>query len=319
MTRTLIVGGTGFLGSAIAARAAAQGDVVSILTRGQASAPQEVAAIVADRFGPLTALLGQSFDLVFDTCAYIPDAVTHLMRVLQPQRYVMISSVSVHDRFDRPDLTEDSPVPEATESDFAPYRAKPFAEWGRVPVLPESYGRLKRSCELAAQAVMGERAILLRPGLIVGAGDRSDRLTWWARRLDQGGRIPVPNDRPVQCIDVRDVADFAVKLAGNGGSGVYNATSLPFALFRLLETLQDLSGTPSSLVPLPDRAFLDAGVGPWKNLPLWLPDDPDHAHFFGITTARARAAGLTTRPLAQTLAGLLDWDRTRRAIRWPPG
>ena len=311
MTRTLVVGGTGFLGSAIAATALAAGHDVSILTRGQTTALAGVTPLVADRFGPMDALRGQQFDLVFDTCAYVPGAVEHLLTAVQPRRYVMISSISVHDRFDRPDLTESSPVPEATADDLIPFRAVDFAKWGQVPVRPESYGPLKRSCELAA---LGDRAIILRAGLLVGAGDRSDRLTWWVRRLDQGGRIPVPTNRKIQMIDVRDVADFAVKSAVTDASGIFNVTSNPFELFSLLDEIQTLSGTASTLIPLPDQAFIDAGVGPWMNLPLWLPDTPDHAYFFDITTARACGIGLKTRPMAQTLCPLLDWDRTRRTI-----
>ena len=97
-------------------------------------------------------------------------------------------------------------------------------------------------------------------------------------------------------------------------SGIFNVTSLPFDLFELLNAIETLTGTKPTLVERPDQAFVDAQVGPWMNLPLWLPDDPDHAYFFDITTARARAAGLTTRPLAQTLGPLLDWDRSRRVI-----
>jgi 2'-hydroxyisoflavone reductase len=314
MIRTLVVGGTGFLGSAIVSSALAAGHEVSILTRGQTTALAGVTPLVADRFGPMAALQGQDFDLVFDTCAFVPGAVEHLLKAVQPRRYVMISSVSVHDRFDRPDLTEASPVPEATADDMIPFRAVDFAKWGQVPVRPESYGPLKRSCELAAITAVADRAIILRAGLLVGAGDRSDRLTWWVRRLDQGGRIPVPTDRKIQCIDVRDVADFAVKAAVADASGIFNVTSTPFDLFHLFSEIQALSGTPSTLVPLPDQAFVEAKVGPWMNLPLWLPDDPDHTYFFDISTTRARTAGLTTRPLDQTLCPLLDWDRARRTI-----
>ena len=184
MTRTLVVGGTGFLGAAIAACAVARGHQVCILTRGQTKAAAAVTAIFADRFAPLTALQGQSFDLVFDTCADVPDAVTHLLRVVTPQRYVMISSISVYPQFDDPNLSEAASVPTATEADLSPYHAQDFANWGRVQMKSESYWPLKRACELAAIAALGDNAILLRAGLLVGAGDRSDRLAWWARRID---------------------------------------------------------------------------------------------------------------------------------------
>jgi 2'-hydroxyisoflavone reductase len=315
MPQTLVVGGTGFLGAEIVRALHDAGHAVTTLTRRLAPHPG-IASLSADRFGPLDALKGRHFDHVFDTCAYIPEAVTHLLDALTapPDRYVMVSSVSAYPDFSTSARAESDEVPTATEDDLAPYRAVPFADRGRVPMNPESYGPLKRACELAATDRLGPAAILLRAGLIVGAGDRSDRLTWWVRRIDQGGRIPVPQDRPIQCIDVRDLAGFAVHAAASGASGVFNVTSQPFPLAILLDTTRALSGSDATFVPLSDETLLNAGIGPWMNLPLWLPDTPEYRHFFAVPTLRASAAGLRIRPLADTLQPLLEWDRTRRDI-----
>jgi 2'-hydroxyisoflavone reductase len=256
------------------------------------------------------------FDYVFDTCAYIPEAVTHLLDALTipPDRYVMVSSISAYPDFSTPALSETDAVPTATDDDLAPYRAVPLADRGKVPMVPESYGPLKRACEIAAMDALGPAAILLRAGLLVGAGDRSDPLTWWVRWIDQGGVIPVPSDRPVQFIDMRDVADFAVRAAVSGASGLYNVTSTPTSFADVLDLTRSLAGSSARFVTLSDQAFLDAEVGPWMNLPLWLPASHEHARFFGISTARATAAGLCIRPLTETLRPLLDWDRSRRDV-----
>ena len=139
------------------------------------------------------------------------------------------------------------------------------------------------------------------------------------RRLDQGRRIPVQLGRQVQCIVARDVADFALRAAIANPSSIFNVTSTPFQLDTLLQAINRLSGAKASFVPLPDQTLLDAAVGPWMNLPLWLPGGPEHAHFFDIPTAKARAIGLKTRPLDDTLAPLLDWDRARRDVALSTG
>ena len=196
MPRTLVVGGTGFLGAAIAAQAVASGHAVSVLTRGRTEPIAGATQITADRFGSLSAVQGQDFDLVFDTCAYVPGAVAHLLNVVHPRRYVLMSSVSVHDRFDQPDLSESSAVPEATEADLIPFRAQPFANWAQIPIKPESYGPLKRSCELAALAALGDRVIILRAGLLVGAGDRSRRVIPLATGLTAHQEATLLSDLP---------------------------------------------------------------------------------------------------------------------------
>ena len=169
MIRTLIVGGTGFLGVEIARAALAHGHQVSILTRGPTVPIPGVTAITADRFGPLYMPQDQDFDLVFDTCAYVPEAVTHLLRNVASARYVMISSISVHPRFDLPALSKDTPVTSATAADLAPYQAVPFADWANVQMNGEGYGPLKRACG---------------PGRSRGCGGQSDP----AARRAVGGR-----------------------------------------------------------------------------------------------------------------------------------
>ena len=252
--KALVVGGTGFLGGAIVEAAVAAGCEVAVLSRGQTrrTLPEGVRVLQGDRHDDLAVLAGERFDLVFDTCGYTPDAVERLLRVVGPglQRYLFVSSVSVYRDYSKPRLCETDPVPMASEADFAVARSLPAEQRSDAVAYGQSYGPLKRACEVVAQEMLGERAILLRSGLLVGAGDYSDRLTWWVRRIDQGGRIPVPaaKDSFFQMIDVRDAAAFAVRAAMEGRSGIYNMTSRDMPLSALLDAIVAVTGADAELV-----------------------------------------------------------------------
>jgi 2'-hydroxyisoflavone reductase len=157
---------------------------------------------------------------------------------------------------------------------------------------------------------------LIRLGLIVGPGDYTDRFTWWVRRADQGGELalPAPADRAVQFIDVRDAARFLLHLAETGQGGPFNVTGQPMGLADLIGQMVAVAGSGTQACTRPLSAFLDAGITPWTGLPLVLPDDPAIAGMLQVDTARARTAGLTTRPLQETISAVLDWDRTRRDV-----
>lgn len=316
--QTLVLGGTGFLGSAIAEAAVRAGHDVAVLARGETTRPPPdgARALRGDRHDALDVLNGEAFDLVFDTCAYTPEAVTSFLEALAapPTRYALISSASVYGDFAEPFLTETAHAPTATPQDLDVARALPARRRTDADAYGPAYGRLKRACEIAAEAALGDRALLLRAGLLVGAGDPTDRLTWWTRRIDEGGRIPVPTpwNRSVQMIDVRDVAEFAVAAAAAGLSGPYNVTSpdMPFAL--LLETSIEVARSDAELVWIDERRFWQAEVKPWSDLPLVTPPAHCFRHFLQIDTQKARRDGLACRPIAETLQRLLAWDRANR-------
>ncbi|KZL12704.1 NAD-dependent epimerase/dehydratase family protein [Pseudovibrio sp. Ad26] len=320
--RVLVVGGTGFLGGAITDALVGAGHQVAVLVRGttKRSLPDGVEAIAADRYGDLSVLKQHKFDWVFDTCAFSPDAVRSLLEPLgdQLQRYVFISSISAYGTFAKSRLNEQDPVPNATEDDLAISRSLSPAERSSATSYGASYGVLKRACELAAEEVLGERATSLRVGLLVGAGDYTDRLTWWIRRIDQGTSqnpavpAPAPSSRQVQMIDVRDVADFALACAETKRGGIWNVTSSPFQLGDLLKDIISEAGSPARLHWVEEEHIIDAGIQPWTDLPVMMPSLPDYAHFMNVDTSQAEAAGLTCRPLSETLGPLLAWDRTRR-------
>ncbi|WP_201859906.1 NAD-dependent epimerase/dehydratase family protein [Microvirga soli] len=317
----LVVGGTGFLGGAVADAALEAGHRVAIFTRGQTVNPTVGAGfetIVGDRHRDLSAVRGRSFDFVVDTCAYAPDAVASLLDALSPTigRYALVSSVSVYAGFTEPGLTEQAPTSRATPEQLNLARSLPLEQRSDAGSYGTAYGPLKRECELVALDRLGDRALIIRSGLLVGAGDYTDRLTYWVRRVDQGSAIPAPGDpqQLVQLIDVRDAARFIVEGAEKGLGGVFNLTGRPSPMSSLLASCRQVAGSDAHFVWCPDEAVLAAGLEPWSEVPLWLPrSDEPFRHFLEIDTEQAYAHGLHTRPLVETLETILAWDRTRRA------
>lgn len=308
--RLLVVGGTGWLGGTVTRLAAAKGMRVTVLARGRTPAG-DLPLIVADRNRPLPDLSGEGFDAVVDTSAYAPDHVLRLLDALGPQsrRYLLISSVSVHDDFSKP-ITEDSPAPSAGAEDLAVAEAVARGEGG----YGAAYGPLKRAAELAALDRLGDNTTILRPGLIAGPGDPTDRFTWWVRRLDRPGPVPLPlpRDRPIQVIDVRDLAAFVLHLIQADRSGIFTCTGLALGFEDFVARVLRLTGAGARAVWLPWSRFEDAGLAPRSDLPLVLPDSADYRHFLSIRPARALEAGLRPRPLVETIADTLAWDRCRR-------
>lgn len=317
----LVVGGTGFLGGAVADAALNAGHRVAIFTRGQTANPAigpGFETIVGDRHRDLSALTGRSFDLVVDTCAFAPDAVASLLDALSPTigRYALVTSASVYTDFTKPGLTEHAPTSRATPEQLDLAQSLPAERRSGAGSYGAAYGPLKRECELVALDRLGDRALILRSGLLVGAGDYTDRLTYWVRRVDLGGLVPAPGDpqRLVQLIDARDAARFIVEGAGQGLGGVFNLTGRPLPMSALLETCRQVAGSDARFVWRPDEAVLAAGLEPWSEVPFWLPhSDESFRHFLEIDTQKAFAHGLRTRPLGETLDNILAWDRTRRA------
>lgn len=320
----LVVGGTGFLGGAIVEALISDGHTVSILARGKTISDfgTDIETIRADRYEDLTALEGRQFDWVFDTCAYTPAAVERLLNVLgeSTSRYVLISSVSAYGSFAQEGLNETANVPDASEEDYEKAASLPDEDRASAFAYGASYGPLKRACEKEAEDLFGERATALRVGLLVGAGDYTDRLTWWVRRLDEasGDRtkvpVPAPIDRLVQMIDVRDAAKFALRCASFELSGIWNVTGRPFSLREGLLGIAKVSGSKAQFVPVSEDAIAAAQIAPWTDIPLMAPPIPEFRYFLAIGTEKAEAAGLVCRPLSDTIRPLLNWDRGRRDV-----
>jgi 2'-hydroxyisoflavone reductase len=300
--KLLVLGGTRFLGRHAVDAALAAGHDVTIFTRGQTN-PElfpDVEHLVGDRDGNLGALAGRTWDGAVDTSGFVPRVVRQSAEFLRDVvgRYVFVSSISVYADFSQP-VDESSAVAQLDD---------PSCE----EVL-EHYGALKAACETVIDEVYSDRGASVRAGLIVGPYDPTDRFTYWPRRLAAGGDVLAPGDpaAAVQFVDARDLAAWLVKLALAGPGGVFNATgpaeALTFA--ELLDRARAALGSDANLVWIDDQPLLDAGIEPWSELPLWLPGT-DYAGMARADTRRARAAGLRFRPLEETVADTLAWDRT---------
>lgn len=302
--KILIIGGTIFLGRHLVEAAVARGHTVTLFNRGQHNPGlfPEIEQLRGDRDGGLAPLLGRQWDVVVDTCGSFPRVVRASADVLASAvgRYLFISSMSVYADLSTPGIDEQSPVgtmPDETVEE----------------VTGETFGPLKALCERAVEAVMPGRALVIRPGLIVGPHDPSNRFTYWVHRVAQGGDVLVPGgpERSIRFIvDVRDLAAWAIRMAEEGATGVFNAKGPhdPLTMGDLVETCRAVSGSAARFVWVSEEFLLDQRVGPWMELPLWLP-----AAMNALDTARserAYTAGLTFRPIAATVRDTLAWDGT---------
>jgi 2'-hydroxyisoflavone reductase len=174
-------------------------------------------------------------------------------------------------------------------------------------------------CERAAREEMPGRVLNVRPGLISGLHDPTDRFTYWPRRIAAGGEVlaPDPPARGVQFIDVRDLAVWIVNMSAEQRTGTYNATGPDYDLHmgRLLEECEVAGGGDAELVWVSEDFLKENGVEPFTELPLWLPRE--YAALLAIDCGRAIAAGLAFRPLSETIGDVLEWDRARAADTEP--
>jgi 2'-hydroxyisoflavone reductase len=299
--RLLVLGGTRFLGRHAVDAALAQGHDVTIFTRGQTNADlfPEVEHLVGDRDGELEALRGREWDGVVDTSGYVPRVAQQSAELLRDatQRYVFVSSISVYANPSQP-LDEGSPVAQLEDPQSENVEA--------------DYGALKAAVEDVVTDVFDERGTNVRAGLLVGPYDPTERFTYWPRRLAEGGEVLAPGDpsAPVQFVDARDLAAWLVHLAEHGPGGTFNATgpAEPLLLGELLERVIATVGSEARLTWVDDRTLLDAEVGPWMELPLWLPGD-EHSGMMSAEIRRALDAGLRFRPVEDTVRDTLAWSR----------
>lgn len=307
--KLLIIGGTVFLGRHLVDAALARGHSITLFNRGQHN-PElypEVEKLRGDRDGGLNALHDRRWDAVIDTCGYVPRVVRASAELLAGavEHYTFISSISVYSDLSQPGMDEQAPV--GTLAD-------PTIE----EVTGESYGPLKALCEQAAEAALPGRTLIIRPGLIVGPHDGSDRFTYWPHRVAAGGEVLAPGraEKPVQIIDVRDLAEWTLAMVEARQKGVYNATGPEYllAMGRVLEASREVSASDAHITWVGEQFLLDAGVAPWSEMPLWIPElDPSTAGFDSVDCSKAIESGLRFRPIAETVRDTLAWEATRPA------
>jgi 2'-hydroxyisoflavone reductase len=304
--KLLVLGGSIFLGRAIVDAALAAGHEVTLFNRGihNPDLYPGVEKIRGDRRVDLSPLEGRSWDAVIDTSGYVPRVVRQSASSLADRvdHYTFVSSLSVYADTSRPGLDETAPV--AT-----------LAEESMEEVTGDSYGPLKALCERAAEAEMPGRTASVRAGLIVGPHDPSDRFTYWVHRVAKGGDILAPGrpEQPVSFIDVRDLGEWLLVLAGARTAGVFNATgpAEPCSMGAFLEECRLVTGADARFVWADQEFLASENVAPWQELPMWLPDEEEYAGFNAFDSSRARAAGLTFRPVSNTICATWEWDRRR--------
>jgi nucleoside-diphosphate-sugar epimerase len=315
--KILIIGGTRFLGRHLVNSALTRGHEVSLFNRGKSNPDlfPDIETIIGDREHDIEKLAGRVWDAVIDTCGYFPRIVRLSASSLERSvgRYVFISSISVYpdSSLSKIGIDESDPVGKIENESVE-------------EITGETYGPLKALCEKTVQDLYGERGLIIRPGLIVGPNDISDRFTYWPVRLARGGDVLAPEGPavPVQIIDVRDISDFIIKLIEEHASGIYNATGPDYELTMgaILETCKQVSGSDANF-KWASVEFLDQNkVAAWSDMPVWVPDNEENRGFSRMNVSKAINAGLKFRALADTVRDTIAWANTRPAgYEWRAG
>ena len=307
--RILVIGGTRFLGRHLVESALARSHEVTLFNRGKSNPNlfPDLETIIGDREHDVNKLEGRIWDAAIDVAGYVPRIVRLSAEVLKDtvSRYVFISSISVYENFKKVGIDESDPVGKIKDETVE-------------AITGETYGPLKALCEKTVEDIYGlERTLIVRPGLIVGPHDPTDRFTYWPVRVARGGDVLAPEkpEAPIQIVDVRDLSEFIIDLIQVNASGVYNATGPDYELTlgRLLEVSKHISGSDARFHWASVEFLNQHKVEAWSDMPTWVPDDEEGAGSSRVDVSKAIAAGLTFRPLEETVRDTLEWARTRPA------
>ncbi len=307
--RLLVLGGTGFVGGATVTEAVRRGWSVTVFNRGlHGTVPPGVHRLRGDRTAPdgLAALAGGEWDLVVDTWDGAPRAAGDAARAWST----------------RSATTCTCPAARSTPTSAAPGLPRTPRWWTPTRAAVDGdYPQLKAGAERAVREVFGERALVARAGLILGPGEDIGRLPWWLRRVERGGDVlaPGPADLPVQYVDVRDLAAWMLDAGARRVGGTFNAVGRPgqTTMGELLDACVAATGADARLRWTDPASILAAGVQPWSDLPIWLPRGPPVPGVAGAGRRPGRyAAGLTCRPVAETVGDTWRWLREVGAV--PP-
>ncbi|HRQ23295.1 MAG TPA: SDR family oxidoreductase [Anaerolineales bacterium] len=297
--KILILGGTRFIGRHLVNSARARGHDVTLFNRGQTNPDlfRKVKTIRGDRERDLDQLSGQ-WDAVIDTCGYVPRVVRMSAEALKDKvgRYVFISSISAYADMGKVGIRESDPVA-AMEDETV------------EEITQDTYGPLKALCEKTVQEVCGINSLIVRPGLVVGPHDPTDRFTYWVSRIARGGDVLAPDrpDAPTQIIDARDLADFMITLIEQDVSGTFHATGETVSLETLFQTCVLVSASDAHFKWAPPEFLQQYNVSPWSDMPIWLPDAGEYAGFARVDISKAVNAGLSLSPLNTTVKDTLQW------------
>ncbi|NUS56690.1 MAG: NAD-dependent epimerase/dehydratase family protein [Streptomycetaceae bacterium] len=298
----LVIGGSVFVGRALAETALARGHSVTTFNRGRTGTDvpgtENVRGDRTNKDDLARLAEGRTWDAVVDVCGFSPRVVGDAVRALDghADTYAFISSISAYPDWPGARVDENS----------TRFPCPPDAEAG-----DGSYGALKAGCERAVETGFGGRVLVVQPGLILGPYENVGRLPWWLRRMAAGGRVLAPGapDRPMQIIDVRDLAAFVLDAVEAGKTGRYLAGGTPdnTTVGEFLGACVQAAGSHAELVWVDDQFLLDHDVAPWTELPLWAPLTDDLAGVWLSDSSKAAAEGMTCRPVPETVADTWAW------------
>ncbi len=307
----LFLGGTGFLGPHTVRVALAAGHNVTLFNRGKTNPGlfSELETIKGDRnTDDIKKLKGRKFDVVIDTSAYFPRSVNTAMSVLKENinQYLLVSTISVYKDWSKPEMDESAPL--GTLDD-------PSVE----KITGETYGPLKALCEQAAEKHLPGKVSIIRPGLIVGPGDKTDRFTYWPARIKKGGDILAPGDGKdfIQYIDVRDLAEWMVHCLEHKITGIYNAQvgGGEITIGQLLKTCVQELNQQANLVWVDTDFLQQQEVAPWQEMPVWIPPANEYAGSGTMSSKKAYANGLKQRPMRTVINDCYQWFNQLPAAR----
>ncbi|MBO6577275.1 MAG: NAD-dependent epimerase/dehydratase family protein [Rhodothermales bacterium] len=311
--RILILGGTSFIGPHQVRYAMDRGHEITLFNRGRTNTHlfPELEKLVGDRNGDLESLKGHKWDVVIDNSASNPDWVRLSAEALRDSVdcYIYVSSRSAYAHFRQIPMNIGAP-------------AHSFESTGIDPSTPPRelpYGLRKSLCEQEAQKVFGDRALVFRPGLIIGPGDNTDRFSYWPIRIHRGGEVLAPGDGtdPVQIIDVRDLTEWMVRLAENGTTGTFNGVgpATPRPMTELLYGIRAATTAETTFTWVDTDFLLEQGVRPYSHMPVWMPARGDNEGFARFDLTPEVESGLTFRPLADTARDTLEFHFSRTPER----
>jgi len=313
--RILILGGTGFTGPFQVKYALSRGHKVTVFNRGKThpgESPKEVEQLIGDRNGQLEALKGKQWDVCIDNPTTLPAWVRDAAQILKGnvERYVFVSTISVYaDTSTGPD--ENAPLAKYEGAD--PY--KETLEAMKASGY-KTYGPLKALSEQETEKWFPDKSLIIRPGLIVGPRDETDRFTYWPVRIDRGGEVLAPGNPsdPVQFIDGRDLAEWTIRMAENRETGIYNATgpAKELGIGGMLDGIKSALNSNATFTWADTEFLKQQKVEAWSDMPVWAGDE------LGMSRAnisRALAKGLTFRSLGDTARDTLAWFKAQKPDR----
>jgi len=321
MMKVLILGGTRFLGKALVEEGLKRGHEITLFNRGNNKEVfTEVEQLIGDRDGDVSQLENRKWDVVMDTCGFAPHQMKKIAAVLGKtiEHYTYISSISVYKDWVPFNISEDyhlQSIPHDRLKDILK-----DVEEGRISPY-EHYGALKVLCEAEAEKYWPGRVLHIRAGQLVGPFDYTDRLPYWVQRVEEGGKIVVPGrpERPIQLLDVRDIATWVFDMVQKRKAGTFNVTGPEYELTmeELLNTCKVVTNSDAEFVWVDEQFALDHKVQPWSQMPLWIPEQyplegETEPWKMSISIKKALHAGLSFRPLEETIHDVYQWERGRQ-------